>query len=223
MPHDPAFGPDPDLLHPLPQHPRVVFLKNLPLPANVEVGAYTYYDDPQGPDAFLANLLYHFDFLGDRLVIGRFSAIAAGTTFLMNGGNHRLSGPSTYPFPIFGGGWIGRFDDELVFPNRGDTVIGNDVWIGWKATILPGVTIGDGAVIGSASVVTSDVPPYAIVAGNPARVVRMRFSEAEIAELLRIRWWDWDIAAITAAIPAISGGDVAGLVAVDRARRAGGG
>lgn len=219
MPHDPAFGPDPDLLHPLPQHPRVVFVKNLPLPANVVVGAYTYYDDPSGPDAFLRNILYHFEFLGDRLIIGRFTAIAAGTTFLMNGGNHRTAAPSTFPFPIFGGAWLGRFDGELTFPDRGDTVIGNDVWIGWKATILPGVTIGDGAIVAAGAMVARDVPPYAVVAGNPARVVRMRFSEAEIAELLRIRWWDWDIAEITAAIPTISGGDVAALVEADRGRR----
>lgn len=220
MPHDTTFGPDPDLLHPLPQHPRVVFLKNLALPPNVEVGAYSYYDDPAGPDAFLRNLLYHFEFLGDRLIIGRFTAIAAGTTFLMNGGNHRTAAPSTYPFQIFGGAWLGRFADELVFPDRGDTTIGNDVWIGWKATILPGVTIGDGAIVAAGSVVARDVPAYAVVAGNPARVVRMRFTDAEIADLLRIRWWDWDIAEITAAIPAVSGGDVAGLVAADRVRRA---
>ena len=120
MPHDPRFGPDPDSLHPLPDHPRVTFIRNLDLPPNVEVGAYTYYDDPAGPQAFLEDILYHFAFLGDRLRIGRFCAIAAGTRFLMNGGNHRLDAPSTYPFAIFGGAWAGRFPDETAFPNRDD-------------------------------------------------------------------------------------------------------
>lgn len=213
MPHDPRFGPDPDSLHPLPDHPRVTFLRNLPLPENVEVGAYTYYDDPAGPQAFLDNILYHFAFLGDRLRIGRFCALAAGTRFLMNGGNHRLDAPSTYPFAIFGGAWIGRFADETVFPNRGDTVIGHDVWLGHDATILPGVTIGNGAVVAAKSVVTRDVPPYAIVAGNPATLVRMRVPPEEVERLQALAWWDWTPERITRCLPAISGGDVAALEA----------
>lgn len=142
----PRIGPDPDALHPMAGHSRVTFIRNLDLPENVEVGAYTYYDDPAGPQAFLDAILYHFPFIGDRLVIGTFCALAAGTRFLMNGGNHRLDGLSTYPFPIFGGDWIGRFEGELNFPNRGDTRIGNDVWLGYRSTLMPGVTVGDGAV-----------------------------------------------------------------------------
>ena len=211
VPHDPRFGPDPDALHPLEAHPRVMFIKNIKLPENVEVGAYSYYDDPGGPDAFLRNVLYHFTFIGDRLRIGRFCALATGTKFLMNGGNHRMSGPSTYPFLLFGGAWAGRFEGETNFPNRGDTVIGNDVWTGWDSTILPGVTIGDGAVIGARSVVTRDVPPYAVVAGNPARIVRMRYNPDEIARLLSLRWWDWDIEKITRNLPEISGGNLDAL------------
>ncbi len=218
MPHDLALGPDPDRLHPLPDHPRVVFVKNLALPETVSVGAYTYYDDPAGPEAFLANILYHFPFLGDRLVIGRFCAIAAGTRFVMNGGNHRLNGPTTFPFPIFGGAWTGRFDGEPDFPNRGDTVIGNDVWLGMDATILPGVTIGDGAVIAALSVVTRDVPPYAIVAGNPARIVRRRLSPLDAARMQAIAWWDWDAATITRHLPVISGGGVDALEAIFETR-----
>ncbi len=206
MPHDARTGPDPARLHPLAEHARVTFIRNLDLPPNVEVGAYSYYDDPAGPSAFLDNILYHFAFLGDRLVIGRFCAIAAGTRFLMNGGNHRLDAPSTYPFAIFGGAWATAPVDK--FPNRGDTVVGNDVWLGYDSTILPGVTIGDGAVVAAKSVVSADVPPYAIVAGNPARVVRTRFSEADIARLLAIAWWDWDAARITEHLSAISDGDV---------------
>ncbi|KQT90285.1 CatB-related O-acetyltransferase [Methylobacterium sp. Leaf466] len=211
MTADPRFGPDPDCLHPIPGHRRVTFIRNLDLPANVTVGAYTYYDDPAGPQAFLDAILYHFAFLGDHLRIGRFCAIAAGTRFLMNGGNHRLDAPSTYPFVIFGGAWAGRFSHEAAFPHRGDTVIGNDVWLGFESTILPGVTIGDGAVVAAKSVVTRDVPPYAIVAGNPATLVRMRFPP-EIAERLQaVAWWDWDVARITRCLPAISGGEVAAV------------
>ncbi len=207
MAHDATTGPDPALLHPLAAHPRVTFLGNLDLPPNVAVGAYSYYDDPAGPQAFLDNILYHFAFLGDRLVIGRFCAIATGVRFLMNGGNHRLDAPSTYPFLVFGGAWA-AYDPAGKFPNRGDTVIGNDVWLGYDATVLPGVTIGDGAVVAAGSVVSADVPPYAIVAGNPARVVRMRFSGTEIARLRAIAWWDWDAARITRHLGAISDGDV---------------
>ncbi|GJD77603.1 CatB-related O-acetyltransferase [Methylobacterium gregans] len=215
MPHDARTGPDPSQLHPLAEHPRVTFLRNLDLPPNVEVGAYSYYDDPAGPGAFLDNILYHFAFLGDRLVIGRFCAIAAGTRFLMNGGNHRLDAPSTYPFAIFGGAWATAPTGK--FPNRGDTVIGNDVWLGYESTVLPGVTVGDGAVVAAKSVVSADVPPYAIVAGNPARVVRMRFSDADIAHLLRIAWWDWDADRITAHLGAIGDGDVDALEAATSA------
>ncbi|MCB1387666.1 MAG: CatB-related O-acetyltransferase, partial [Rhodobacteraceae bacterium] len=169
--------PSPDARHPMPGHPRVAFLKAVVDAPNVEVGDFSYYDDPDGPEGFLERcVLYHFPFMGDRLVIGRYVAIAAGATFLMNGANHAMGGFSTYPFPIFGGDFAanapaGLFDGL----SRGDTVIGNDVWIGHRATILPGVTVGDGAVVGAAAVVASDVPPYAVVAGNPARVVRMRF------------------------------------------------
>ena len=213
MPHDPRFGSGPDALHPLPDHPRVTFLRNLDLPPNVEVGAYTYYDDPAGPQAFLDNILYHFAFLGDCLRIGRFCALASGTRFLMNGGNHRLEAPSTYPFAIFRGAWTGHFPEETDFPNRGDTIIGHDVWLGYDCTILPGVTVGTGTVVAAKSVVTRDVPPYAIVAGNPATVVRMRVPPEVAERLLAVAWWDWTPERITRCLPAISGGDVAALEA----------
>jgi virginiamycin A acetyltransferase len=205
------IGPDPDALHPMLGHRRITFIRNLALPENVEVGAYSYYDDPAGPQAFLDAILYHFPFIGDRLVIGKFCALAAGTRFLMNGGNHRLDGRSTYPFSIFGGDWIGRFEGELNFPNRGDTRIGNDVWLGYRSTVMPGVSIGDGAVVAAHSVVSADVPPYAIVAGNPAKVVRRRFSDEDAARLQAVAWWDRPIERITAHLPLISGGDIAAL------------
>jgi virginiamycin A acetyltransferase len=131
----------------------------------------------------------------------------------MNGGNHRVSGPSTYHFVIFGGAWAGRLAEETAFPTRGDTTIGNDVWTGWDSTILPGVTVGDGAIVGARAVVTRDVPPDTVVAGNPARIVRMRFEPDVITRLLRVRWWEWDAEKITRHVPAISGGDVIALEA----------
>jgi virginiamycin A acetyltransferase len=190
-----------------------MFVKNLPdLPANVQIGDYTYYDDPQGPDAFRRNILYHFDFTGDKLIIGKFCAIATGVKFIMNGANHRTAGLSTYPFPIFGSGWMQGYAGELDFPNRGHTTIGNDVWIGYAALIMPGITIGDGAIIGARAVVTRDVAPYAIVAGNPAREIRRRFDEATITRLLELRWWDWDVNRITRNLRALNGGRVEALV-----------
>jgi len=214
-------SPDPSALHPIPEFPRVMFVRNLPeLPANVEIGEYTYYDDPDGPEAFRRNVLYHYEFLGDRLVIGRFTAMAAGTKFIMNGGNHRLTGVSTYPFSIFAG-WRGLWEGELDFPSRGDTVVGNDVWIGYDALLMPGVRIGDGAVVAARSVVTSDVPPYAIVGGNPARVIRRRYDDTTVTKMLKIAWWDWPVDAITKAIPLISQTDVDALEAFRREVRRG--
>lgn len=206
-------GPDPLDVHPMPGHPRVTFLKPYITRPNIEVGDYSYYDDPAGADAFERNVLYHFDFVGDWLRIGRFCAIAAETRFIMNGANHRTAGFSTFPFPVFGNGWTGRFDGELEFPRRGDTVVGNDVWIGYDTLVMPGVTIGDGAIVAARSVVTRDVPPYAIVGGNPATVMRQRFDEAVVAALLAIRWWDWPVEKITRNIAAISQADLAALQA----------
>lgn len=202
-------GPDPDTPHPLTGFPRVGFLKNFITRPNIVVGDYTYYDDPAGPERFeTENVLYHYDFIGDRLIIGRFCAIASGASFMMNGGNHGTAGFSTYPFLIFGQGW-----ERLApnFPNRGDTVVGNDVWIGHGATILPGVTIGDGAIIAAKAVVASDVRPYGVVAGNPAREVKRRFADDVVEELLRLRWWDWSAEHITIHLEAIAGTDLAAL------------
>jgi virginiamycin A acetyltransferase len=206
-------GPDPDVVHPLAAHPRVCFLKNVVDRPNIEVGDYTYYDDPHGPERFAEKcVLYHFDFIGDRLLIGRFCAIAAGATFIMNGANHAMTGFSTYPFQIFGAGWEAGFDAGAYRSGlKGDTVIGNDVWIGMDATIMPGVAIGHGAVVAAKSVVTADVPPYAIVGGNPARILRHRFDAATVAALLDIAWWDWDAEKIARNLPAITGGDMAAL------------
>lgn len=204
-------GPDPADPFPMPGFPQVCYLRNVIDAPNIEIGEYTYYDDPDGADNFLRNVLYHFDFIGDRLRIGRFCAIARGVRFVMNGANHRLDGISTYPFQIFGGGWEQVMPKPGELPFKGDTVIGNDVWIGYDALIMPGVCIGDGAIIAARSVVTHDVPPYTLVGGNPARPIRRRFADADIDTLLRIAWWDWPVERITRLLPSIVAGDVAAL------------
>jgi virginiamycin A acetyltransferase len=206
-------GPDPQTMHPVAGHPRVGFLKAIVDRPNIEVGDFSYYDDPRGPEHFVERcVLHHYDFLGDRLVIGKFCALAAGVTFIMNGANHAMTGFSTFPFNIFGHGWEEGFDWATIQAGfKGDTVIGNDVWIGHEATILPGTTIGDGAIVGAKAVVGGEVPPYAVVAGNPARIVRRRFDDAVVADLLALRWWDWDTDRITRNLPAIRGADIEAL------------
>ncbi|QBS13480.1 CatB-related O-acetyltransferase [Legionella geestiana] len=196
--------PNPDALHPIPGVKRTVFLKNIIRNPNILVGDFTYYDDPDDIHNFEKNVLYHFDFIGDKLIIGKFCQIATGVKFIMNGGNHPLGGFSSFPFIIFQHAW-----PEVPFvPNRKkDTVIGNDVWIGYDATILPGITIGDGAIIGSKAVVTRDVAPYEIVGGNPAEVIRKRFDDETIDFLQRLQWWDWPIEKIRTHVLAIMQGD----------------
>ncbi|OUC11741.1 MAG: chloramphenicol acetyltransferase [Alkalinema sp. CACIAM 70d] len=205
-------GPDPNQLHPIPAHPRVCFIKNCLTVSNIIVGDYSYYDDPVDPEGFERNVLYNYGI--DQLIIGKFCAIATGVKFIMNGANHKLDSISTYPFPIFGQGWEAYLEEMLNLPSRGDTVIGNDVWIGYEAVIMPGVQIGDGAIVGAKSVVTKNVPPYTIVGGNPARPIRQRFSDAEVAKLLEIRWWDWDIETITQALPLLLSQQIDALYAI---------
>jgi virginiamycin A acetyltransferase len=202
-------GPSPDTRHPIAGVTRTGFLRPFITRPNIVVGDYTYYDDPGGPGCFEANVLYHFDFVGDRLVIGKFCSIGAGTKFVMNGGNHHTTWMTTYPFPIFGHGWEAAMPAS--WPNKGDTVVGNDVWFGHDALVMPGITIGDGAIVATRAVVTKDVPPYAIVGGNPATVLRYRFDVPTIARLLAVRWWDWDVAKITRNVRAICGSEVAAL------------
>jgi virginiamycin A acetyltransferase len=160
--------PDPTTLHPVPGQERVVFLKPLVRDPRIVVGDYTYYDHPERALSFEQDAVLYL-YGPERLVIGGYCAIAAGVRFIMPGANHADLGPSTFPFGIFGGAWEKTMPLVLGAPSRGDTVVGNDVWLGYEALVLPGVTIGDGAVVAAASVVASDVPPYAIVAGNPAR------------------------------------------------------
>jgi virginiamycin A acetyltransferase len=202
-------GPSPSLRHPITGSDRVGFLKHFITRPNIEVGDYTYYDDPRGVERFEEHVLYHFDFIGDRLVIGRFCSIAAETRFIMNGGNHATDWFTTYPFPVFGGGW--EVAMPASWPHRGDTVVGNDVWIGYGATLMPGVRVGNGAIIATGSVVTKDVEPFAIVGGNPAQRIRYRFDEGTRDALTEIEWWDWDAEKITRNVRAICGGDLDAL------------
>lgn len=184
-------GPDPLTKFPLNGIDSLCFLKNILSAPNIIAGDYTYYDDFETVENFKKNVKYHFDFTGDKLIIGKFCQIASGVEFIMNGGNHLVDAVSTFPFSIFGNGWESAMEGKT-FPNKGNTEIGNDVWIGYRSLIMPGVRIGDGAIIATASVVTKDIPPYSISGGNPAQLIRMRFDEKTIEKLLQIKWWDWD-------------------------------
>lgn len=193
---------------------ETVYLKNVVSGANVEIGDYTIYNDfVHDPRDFeRSNVLYHYPVNGDRLKIGKFCSIACGAKFLSTSGNHSLRSISTYTFPIFFEEWgLDAKDICSAWDNKGDIVIGNDVWIGYEALILSGVTVGDGAIIGSRAVVTKDVPPYTIVGGVPAKPIRRRFDGAVIERLEKLRWWDWDIETIRRSIPAIQSGDIAAL------------
>lgn len=205
------IGPDPRTVHPMALFPQVCFIKNVVSNPNVEIGDYTYYDDPEGAGNFEKNILYHFPFIGDRLIIGKFCAIARGVKFIMNGANHKTSGISTYPFQIFGNGWEKVTPVPGDLPYKGDTIIGNDVWIGYDALIMPGVNIGNGAIISSRSVVVNDVPAYTIYGGNPARLIKERFSASTVQRLQALAWWNWPVDKITRNLEAIVSANVEDL------------
>ena len=210
------MAPNPDILHPMEAYPPATFLRPLAEGrSNVQVGPFSYYDDRhQTGDFFDRNVLHHYDFVGDRLIISGFVAIAYGVQIHMNGGTHAMGGFSTFPFNIFGGGWEEGFDPETwSVEHKGDTVIGPDVWIGTEARLMPGLTIGAGAIIAAGSVVTSDVRPYAMVGGNPAREIRRRFDDETVERLLRLAWWDWPADKIDRNLNAIRGADIAALEA----------
>lgn len=205
-------GPDKNQTFPLANYGRLCFLKNIIKNPNIIVGDYTYYDDFEDVANFEKNVKYHFDFIGDQLIIGKFCMIASDVTFIMNGANHLTEAISSYPFAIFGNGWEDAMEGKT-YPSKGNTIIGNDVWIGYNATIMPGVKVGDGVIIASNSTVTKDVEPYSIVGGNPAKEIRKRFSDAQIEKLLTLKWWDWDLERITKNVKNLTGND---LDALDR-------
>lgn len=194
---------------------ETVYLKHVITNPNIIVGDFTMYNDfVRDPRDFEKNnVLYHFPINRDRLIMGKFCSIACGAKFLFTSANHTQKSLSTYPFPIFFDEWDLDVEDiTSAWDRKGDIIIGNDVWIGYEAVIMSGVTIGDGAIIGARSVVTKDIPPYTIVGGVPARQIRRRFSEETIAALLELKWWDWPREKIARKIEAIKNGDMKALV-----------
>lgn len=191
--------------------PQICFIKNTVSNPNIIIGDYTYYDDPEDSENFERNVLYHFPFIGDKLIIGKFCALSRGVKFIMNGANHKLTGFSTYPFEIFGNSWKSVTPEPEEYPFKGDTVVGNDVWIGYEAVIMPGIKVGDGAIIAAKSVVTKNVQPYTIVGGNPAKIIRQRFADEIVNILLEIAWWNWDVEKITRNLSKIVNADIEAL------------
>ena len=202
------MGPDPNSIYPNENIKQVVYIKNVITRSSIQAGDYTYYDDAYGAERFEDHVTHHYDFLSDKLIIGKFCAIAKGIEFIMNGANHRMNSVTTYPFNIMGGGWE-KFTPALSeLPYKGDTIVGNDVWIGQNVTVMPGVHIGDGAIIGANSIVAKDIPPYCIAVGNPCHVIRKRFDDDLIAYLLEIKWWDWEPDKIFRNMDALCSGDL---------------
>ena len=204
-------APNKDIIFPLKGYERLCFLKNIVKNPNIIVGDYTYYDDFENVENFEKNVKYHFDFTGDKLIIGKFCMIASDVKFIMNGANHLTDAITTYPFAVFGNAWENAMEGKT-YPSKGDLVIGNDVWIGYNATIMAGVHIGDGAIIATNATVTKDVAPYSIVGGNPAREIKKRFSDDLIEKLLDIKWWDWEIETITKNVQHLTNNDIEKLI-----------
>jgi len=186
-----TYGPDPNALYPNENIKSVCYIKNAITRPNIVVGDYTYYNDANGPEGFEERVTHHYECMGDKLIIGKFCAIAQGIEFIMNGANHRMGSVTTYPFHLMGNGWEKTTPSLPDLPFKGDTVVGNDVWIGQNVTVMPGVHIGDGAIVAANAVVASDVPPYHIAGGNPCKIIKKRFGDHLIAYLLDLKWWDW--------------------------------
>lgn len=205
--------PDASKLYPRANDYQTIYLKNAVQNPNIEVGDFTIYNDfVHDPRDFQRNnVLYHYPINGDRLTIGRFCSIACGTRFLMNSANHAMGSLSTYVFPIFYEEWGHGMNVTTAWDHRGNIVVGNDVWIGYEAVILSGVTIGDGAIVAARSVVTKDVPPYTIVGGAPAKPIRRRFGQEVIDTLLELRWWDWPLEKLAKSLSSIQSGDLEAL------------
>ena len=194
--------PNPNTIHPIAGYDKEIYVKPTIKNPNIIVGDFTYADSE-----FESHVTHHYDFIGDKLIIGKFCQIAAGVEFVMNGANHQMNAVSTFPFSMLEG-WNMKPPAKSDLPFKGDTVIGNDVWIGQNATILPGVHIGDGAIIGANSVVASDVEPYSIVVGNPVKLIRYRFDGELTSLLLKFKWWDKPVEEINALIPLLTNGDL---------------
>lgn len=201
--------PDPNVIFPN-EYGTSCFIRNVIAAPNISVGDYTYYDDPVDPTGFERNnVLFNYPEFGDRLIIGKFCQIASGVKFIMGPANHRLCSVTTYPFNVFGGVWSERTPPHMEqLPRKGDTIVGSDVWIGRESVVMPGVKIGDGAIIAAYSVVAGDVPPYTLYGGNPARFIKKRFDDALTALLLRLKWWDLPPEELAKLLPLLCDGDL---------------
>lgn len=201
--------PNPNEIYPN-EYKTSCFIKNVIQAPNIIVGDYTYYDDNNNPIDFEKNnVLFNYPEFGDKLIIGKFCQIASGTKFIMGSANHRISSVTTYPFNVFGGVWSEKTPPHMSqLPFKGDIVIGNDVWIGRESVIMPGVHIGDGAIVGAYSVVTKDVAPYSVVGGNPAKFIKKRFDDELIEVLLKLKWWDFDEEKLVEVLPLLCDPDL---------------
>lgn len=195
--------PNPNLIFPIKNLNSITYVKPSVKNPNIIVGDFTYFADKD----FEKHVTHHYDFIGDKLIIGKFCQIAAGVEFIMNGANHQMNAVSTYPFYIFGT-WEQSAPDKKDLPLKGDTIIGNDVWIGQNVTILPGVHIGDGVIIGANSVVGNNVEPYTIIAGNPAKEIRKRLDPELIEIMEKLKWWNKSIEEINSLIPILTCSDL---------------
>lgn len=195
--------PNPNLIFPIKNLDSITYVKASVKNPNIIVGDFTYFADKD----FEKHVTHHYDFIGDKLIIGKFCQIAAGVEFIMNGANHQMNAVSTYPFYIFGT-WEQSPPDKKDLPLKGDTIIGNDVWIGQNVTILPGVHISDGVIIGANSVVGNNVEPYTIIAGNPAKEIRKRLDPELIEIMEKLKWWDKSIEEINSLIPILTCSDL---------------
>lgn len=202
------YGPNPESIYPNEKIKQVCFIKNIIKNPNIIVGDYTYYDDKDGAEKFEDHVTHHYDFIGDKLIIGKFCAIGKGVEFIMNGANHQMNAVTTYPFNIMGNGWEKVPISLNDLPIKGDSIIGNDVWIGQNVTVMPGIKIGNGAIIGASAVVTKDIPAYHIAGGNPIKIIRKRFDDELIDYLQKLNWWDWAPEKITANLEILLSSDL---------------
>ncbi|MEG2798821.1 MAG: CatB-related O-acetyltransferase [Erysipelotrichaceae bacterium] len=209
MGNDKTRIPDANVVFPN-KHKSSCFLKNVIKASNIIVGDYTYYDDDVDPTAFEKNnVIFNNQQFNDQLIIGKFCTIASGVKFFMGASNHRMNSVTCYPFNVFGGAWSQNTPAHLTqLPNKGNTIIGNDVWIGRDVMILPGVQIGDGCIIGAGSIVGKDVPAYHIVAGNPAAIIKKRFDDELISLLLDLSWWNVSSEELVTLLPLLCNTDL---------------
>ena len=192
------------------EYGTTVFLKNIVLAENISIGDYTYYDDSKDPMGWEKNnVLFNYPFFGERLVIGNYCSLTEGSVFIMGAANHRLSSITTYPFNVMGGAWRERSTPHIEeLPHKGDTIIGCDVWIGHNAVIMPGVNIGNGSIVAAYSVVTRSFPPYSVIGGNPARLIKKRFSDEMIDLLQQLKWWNKSPEEVTELLPLLTSPDL---------------